>query len=39
MSLKEQIKELVEEWDEDGLKKLCRSVLDNQEAPSFWYIC
>ncbi len=32
MSLKEQIKELVEEWDEDGLKKLCRSVLDNQEA-------
>jgi trimethylamine corrinoid protein len=32
MSLEEQIKELVEEWDEDGLKKLCRSVLDNQEA-------
>ena len=32
MSLKEQIKELVEEWDEDGLKKLCRSILDNQEA-------
>ena len=32
MSLKEQIKELVEEWDEDGLKNLCRSVLDNQEA-------
>jgi len=32
MSLKEQIKELVEEWDEDGLKKLCRSVLDNQDA-------
>ena len=32
MSLKEQVKELVEEWDEDGLKKLCRSVLDNQDA-------
>jgi len=32
MSLKEQIKDLVEEWDEDGLKKLCRSSLDNQEA-------
>ena len=32
MSLKEQIKELVEEWDEDGLKKLCLSILDNQEA-------
>ena len=32
MSLEEQIKELVEEWDEDGLKNLCRSVLDNQEA-------
>jgi len=32
MSLKEQIKELVEEWDEDGLKNLCHSVLDNQEA-------
>lgn len=32
MSLEEQIKELVEEWDEDGLKKLCHSVLDNQEA-------
>ena len=32
MSLEEQIKELVEEWDEDGLKDLCRSVLDNREA-------
>ncbi len=32
MSLEEQIKELVEEWDEDGLKDLCGSVLDNQEA-------
>ncbi len=32
MSLEEQIKELVEEWDEDGLKDLCRSVLDNQKA-------
>ena len=32
MSLEEQVKELVEEWDEDGLKNLCRSVLDNQEA-------
>ena len=32
MSLEEQVKELVEEWDEDGLKDLCRSVLDNQEA-------
>ena len=32
MSLKEQVKELVEEWDEDGLKNLCLSVLDNQEA-------
>jgi len=32
MSLEEQIKELVEEWDEDGLKNLCHSVLDNQEA-------
>jgi len=32
MSLKEQIKDLVEEWDEDGLKNLCRSVLDNREA-------
>ncbi len=32
MSLEEQVKELVEEWDEDGLKDLCHSVLDNQEA-------
>lgn len=32
MSLEEQLKELVEEWDEDGLKDLCRSVLDNREA-------
>jgi len=32
MSLEEQVKELVEKWDEDGLKNLCRSVLDNQEA-------
>lgn len=32
MSLEEQVKELVEEWDEDGLKNLCRSVLDNREA-------
>ena len=32
MALEEQVKELVEEWDEDGLKNLCRSVLDNQEA-------
>jgi len=32
MSLEEQVKELVEEWDEDGLKNLCHSVLDNQEA-------
>lgn len=32
MSLEEQIKELVEEWDEDGLKDLCRSVLNNREA-------
>jgi len=32
MSLEEQVKELVEEWDEDGLKDLCRSVLDNREA-------
>ncbi len=32
MSLEEQVKELVEEWDEDGLKNLCNSVLDNQEA-------
>jgi methylmalonyl-CoA mutase cobalamin-binding domain/chain len=32
MSLEEQVKELVEEWDEDGLKDLCHSVLDNEEA-------
>jgi len=32
MALEEQVKDLVEEWDEDGLKNLCRSVLDNQEA-------
>jgi len=32
MSLEEQVKELVEEWDETGLKNLCRSVLENQEA-------
>ena len=32
MSLEEQVKDLVEEWDEEGLKNLCRLVLDNREA-------
>ncbi len=32
MSLKEQIKYLVEDWVEYGLKKICLSFFDNQEA-------
>ncbi|MFX1350102.1 MAG: cobalamin-dependent protein [Promethearchaeota archaeon] len=32
MAIKEQIKELIIEWDEDGLKKLCRSTLESHEA-------
>jgi len=32
MALEEQVKDLVEEWDEDGLKNLCLSVLENREA-------
>jgi methylmalonyl-CoA mutase cobalamin-binding domain/chain len=31
MSLEEKLKNLVIEWDEEGLKKLCRSLLENQE--------
>ncbi len=32
MSLDEKIKEAVFEWDEDGLKEICRSTLENKEA-------
>lgn len=32
MSIEEKIKELVVEWDKEGLKELCRSSLDKQEA-------
>jgi len=34
MSIEEKMKNLVVEWDEDGLKKLCSSLLDeNQSTP------
>ncbi|TFG12418.1 MAG: hypothetical protein EU535_06245 [Promethearchaeota archaeon] len=34
MSIEENMKNLVVEWDEDGLKKLCSSLLDeNQSTP------
>ncbi len=32
MTLEEKIKELIIEWDEDSLKELCRSTLENNEA-------
>jgi len=32
MSLEEKIKELVIEWDEDGLKDLCQFLIKNKEA-------
>jgi len=32
MSIEEKIKEAVAEWDEDGLKELCRSVMESEEA-------
>jgi len=32
MKIEEKIKELVIEWDEDGLKELCRSILESNEA-------
>ncbi len=32
MKMEEKIKELVIEWDEDGLKELCRSILESNEA-------
>jgi methylmalonyl-CoA mutase cobalamin-binding domain/chain len=32
MSIEEKIKEAVAEWDEDGLKELCQSVVENEEA-------
>jgi methanogenic corrinoid protein MtbC1 len=32
MTLDEKIKEAIIEWDEDGLKEICCSVLDNKEA-------
>ncbi|MFX1358329.1 MAG: B12-binding domain-containing protein [Promethearchaeota archaeon] len=31
MSLEEKLKDLVTEWDEEGLKNLCQSLLENQE--------
>ena len=32
MTIEEQIKELIIEWNEDGLKELCRSTLKSNEA-------
>ncbi|MFX0077075.1 MAG: B12-binding domain-containing protein [Candidatus Hermodarchaeota archaeon] len=32
MTLDEKIKEAVIDWDEDGLKEICRSTLENKEA-------
>ncbi|MFX1558424.1 MAG: B12-binding domain-containing protein [Promethearchaeota archaeon] len=32
MSLEEKLKDLVTEWDEEGLKNLCQSLLENQET-------
>jgi len=32
MTIEEQIKELIIEWNEDGLKELCRSTLESNEA-------
>jgi len=32
MTIEEQIKELIIEWDEDGLKEVCRSTLESNEA-------
>ncbi|MFX0174635.1 MAG: B12-binding domain-containing protein [Candidatus Hodarchaeota archaeon] len=32
MSLEEKLKQLVIEWDEEGLKNFCHSLLENQEA-------
>ncbi|MFW9949719.1 MAG: B12-binding domain-containing protein [Candidatus Thorarchaeota archaeon] len=34
MSIKEKIKELVLEWDTEGLKGYCRSLLENEEVPA-----
>ncbi len=32
MTLEEQIKNLLDEWDEDGLKTLCNSAIEKKEA-------
>ncbi len=32
MTIKEEIKEKILEWDEDGLKSKCRSAIENKEA-------
>jgi len=32
MSLEEKLKDLVIEWDEEGLKNLCQSLLENKET-------
>jgi methanogenic corrinoid protein MtbC1 len=32
MTLDEKIKEAIIEWDEEGLKEICRSALENKEA-------
>ncbi len=32
MTIEEKIKELIIEWNEDGLKELCRSILESNEA-------
>ena len=32
MSIEEEMKQLVEEWDKEGLKKMCKSLIDKGEA-------
>lgn len=32
LSLKEKMKEAIIEWDEDGLRELCKSAIENNEA-------
>ncbi len=32
MSLKEKMKELIIEWDEDGLREICKSAIESKEA-------
>ncbi len=32
MSLQEKMKEAIIEWDEDGLKEMCKSAIENKEA-------